>query len=78
MTNNFGSSIETKPEKVTVDNEEHIEMVFNVRNLTFDNAGNYTCEAVWEDPHFSRKDVYTLHVACEYEHLFEVINDLLH
>ena len=43
----------------------HVGIHFQIRNITFTNAGNYTCEAIWENPGYSMEDTYTLHVACK-------------
>ena len=57
----------TKPKWLYLPNgEEQMGMVFQIRNATHADAGNYTCEATWESPHVSRKVIHMLIVACKY------------
>ena len=57
----------TKPRRLYLPNgEEQMGMVFQIRNVTHADAGNYTCEATWKNPHEYGKAIYMLNVACEH------------
>ena len=57
----------TKPRQLYLPNgEEQMGMVFQIRNVTHADGGNYTCEASWDNPQAFRKTVHTLKVACKY------------
>ena len=56
-----------KAENISLPNGEwHMGYVVPIRNVSSDDAGNYTCEAVWENPDYTRTAVYTIEVACKY------------
>ena len=62
-----GLRVPTKPGKIFLPNgEEHIGMVFQIRNVTHVDGDTYTCEATWENPYVFKKAIYMLNVACEY------------
>ena len=56
-----------KPENISLPNGEwHMGIIVRIRNVSTDDAGNYTCEAVWENSTYTRTAVYTIEVACKY------------
>ena len=58
----------TKPENISLpDGEWHMGVVFPIINVSDDDdAVDYTCEAIWENPSYTRTAVYTKEAACKY------------
>ena len=62
-----GLGVPTKPQRIFLPNgEEHMGMVFWIRNVTYADASNYTCEATWENPYVFKKAIHMLNIACEH------------
>ena len=56
-----------KPENISLPSGEwHMGKVIPIRNVSSDDAGNYTCEAVWVNPNYTKTAVYTMKVTCKY------------
>ena len=63
---NQDSGIDVTPENISLPNGEwHMGIVVTMI-VSPDDGGNYTCEAVWENPNYTRTAAYTMKVTCKY------------
>ena len=59
--------MKVKAENISLSNGEwHMGIVVPIGNVSSDDGGDYTCEAVWENPNYTWTATYTLEVACKY------------
>ena len=64
--------MKVKPENISLPNgEQHMGMVIPIQIMSSDDGGDYTCEAVWENPSYTRTAAYTLEVACKYSNIYK-------
>ena len=72
VSNSQDAEMKVRPENISLPSgEQHMGIVVPIRNVSSDDGGNYTCEAIWEKPNYTRTAAYTLEVACKYSNFHQ-------
>ena len=57
---------DVKPQNISLPNgNEYVGIHIQIRNISYADAVNYTCEAIWERPSYSMEYTYRLQAACK-------------